>query len=145
MTASQEKQIRELRMRGIGYRAIGSVVGVSRDIVRNFCKARGLEGYAKALTKNVMEQMQSGEACFYCGKRMEQPYTGRPRKFCSNQCRRDWWKAHPEAVEKRKTAVYQQTCACCGITFEAYGNRNRKYCSHNCYIKDRFWREENGI
>ncbi|RXM53885.1 RNA polymerase subunit sigma-70, partial [Clostridium tetani] len=34
----------------------------------------------------------------------------------------------------------------CGKEFSAYGNKNRKYCSHNCYIRDRFWRdEENGI
>ena len=35
MTEFQEKQIRDLRLQGTGYRAIASVVGLSRDIVRN--------------------------------------------------------------------------------------------------------------
>ncbi len=29
-------------------------------------------------------------------------------------------------------------CPRCGSTFRAYRNRNRKYCSHECYIADRF-------
>jgi len=31
------------------------------------------------------------------------------------------------------------TCARCGKEFTSYGNKNRKYCSHDCYIKARFW------
>ena len=46
MTDFQEKQIRELRVRGIGYRAIASTVGLSRDIVRNYCKKHGMDGFA---------------------------------------------------------------------------------------------------
>ncbi len=45
------EQIRKMRTQGVGYRAIASVVGVSRDIVRNFCRAHGMDGYASALTK----------------------------------------------------------------------------------------------
>lgn len=32
-------------------------------------------------------------------------------------------------------------CAHCGKPFTAYGNKERKYCSHNCYISDRFGEE----
>ena len=46
MIEFQEKQIRDLRLQGTGYRAIASVVGLSRDIVRNYCKSHGLDGYA---------------------------------------------------------------------------------------------------
>lgn len=46
MTEFQEKQIRDLRLQGTGYRAIASVVDLSRDIVRNYCKSHGLDGYA---------------------------------------------------------------------------------------------------
>lgn len=42
MTEQQAKQIREMREQGIGYRSIALTVGLSRDIVRNFCKSRGL-------------------------------------------------------------------------------------------------------
>ena len=29
-------------------------------------------------------------------------------------------------------------CPVCKKTFTVYGNANRKYCSHECYIEDRF-------
>ena len=39
MTDAQAKQINEMRMRGMGYKAIGMAIGLSRDIVRNYCKS----------------------------------------------------------------------------------------------------------
>lgn len=146
MTDAQAKQIHELRMKGTGYRSIASVLDLSRDTVRNYCKQKGLDGYAKAMTKNIKEQLQQGEVCFNCGKKIEQPSVGRPKKFCSDACRRQWWKSHPEAITKKDTALYSLTCSKCGKEFKSYGNNNRKYCSHDCYIKDRFYEEEtNGI
>lgn len=133
-------------MKGVGYRAIGSVLGLSRDVVRNYCKSRGLDGYGAATKLNIREQMQSGDACAFCGKKNTQPATGRRKRFCSDTCRREWWKAHPEAMNKKESAVYRMTCKHCGKEFESYGNQSRKYCCHDCYIKDRFWREEeNGV
>ena len=88
MTEQQAKQIREMREQGIGYRSIALTVGLSRDIVRNFCKSRGLSGYGSALTKNIREQVMLGKACLYCGKEMKQPDTGRPKKFCLDKCSR---------------------------------------------------------
>ena len=52
MTELQAEQIGKMRTQGIGYRAIASVVGLSRDIVRNYCRAHGMDGYASALTKH---------------------------------------------------------------------------------------------
>ena len=96
MTQDQADMIRELRIKGEGYRSIASQVGLSRDIVRNYCKGHGLDGYANVLAMNIREQIQLGRACLWCGKELEQPYTGRRRKFCSEKCRREWWKAHPD-------------------------------------------------
>nr|WP_231958091.1 phage portal protein [Arcanobacterium haemolyticum] len=56
-------------------------------------------------------------------------------RFCSEEHRRAWWKAYPEA--KRCTATYIFTCAGCATTFTAYGNKKRKYCSHVCYVTHR--------
>lgn len=142
MTEQQAKQIMKMREQGVGYRSIGLAVGLSRDIVRNFCKSKGLAGYGSALTKNIQEQVMLGKACLYCGKKIEQPKTGRPKKFCSEKCRREWWKMHPEKLTKNETAMYPVVCARCGTEFISYGNKNRKYCSHDCYIKDRFWEVE---
>lgn len=146
MTDNQAASIRELRMKGVGYRAIASVLGLSRDIVRNYCRSRGLDGYGAAAKLNFKEQMENGSACRFCGKSIIQPATGRKKKFCSDGCRREWWKAHPEAMNKREGAVYHIICAHCGKPFDSYGNKGRKYCCHECYIKERFWGdEENGV
>jgi len=142
MTDVQAASIRELRMKGMGYRAIASVLGLSRDIVRNYCKSKGVAGYGSVTKLNIREQMQNGCVCIFCGNVINQHSPGRPKKFCTDKCRREWWKLHPESVNKKDTAVYHLTCSHCGKAFDSYGNKKRKYCSHNCYIKDRFWEEE---
>ncbi len=146
VTDIQAIQIRELRKKGVGYKAIGGIVGLSRDIVRNFCKAHGLDGYASVINKNILEDIEQGKACLLCGKPIVQKFGVRPRKYCSDKCRRDWWKAHPEQIKKKETSLYTLICKKCGEEFISYGNKKRKYCSHNCYIKDRFWEDEdNGV
>jgi endogenous inhibitor of DNA gyrase (YacG/DUF329 family) len=144
MTEYQARQIRDYRMKGVGYRAIAEVVGMSRDGVRSYCKHHGLDGVGSVLTINMKEQIQKGVACQCCGKPVKQPSTGRKRKFCSDKCRRQWWSEHPGALQKKESAVYRLTCAYCGSDFESYGNKARKYCCHECYVRDRFWREEDG-
>ena len=62
MTDTQAKQIRDLRLKGIGYKAIASVLGLSRDVVRIYCKNKGLGGYGV----NTAEPIQQGNTCPYC-------------------------------------------------------------------------------
>ena len=57
MTKEQAAQIKELRMQGKGYKAVASAVGLSRDIVRNYCKANGMEGYGEAAKLNLQREM----------------------------------------------------------------------------------------
>ena len=133
------KAVQDLRMRGVGYRAIASTVGLSRDAVRNYCKSHGLDSYGAEQIENLREQI---DICQRCGKELQQPSRGRTRKFCSEVCRRTWWTEHPEIKAKKETAFYKTDCKYCGKIFTVYGNKNRKYCSHDCYIHDRFWRTE---
>ena len=37
-----------------------------------------------------------------------------------------------------RKANYECTCEKCGKKFISYGNKDRKYCCHECYIEDRF-------
>ena len=127
MTEHQERQIQSLRMDGKGYKVIASATGLSRDIVRNYCKSHGLEGPASEFTMNMKERIGKGLACRNCGKPLEQPRTGRRRQFCSDKCSRHWWAAHPEQSAHSAQATYHGTCACCGQPFQSYGNPNRKY------------------
>ena len=138
MTESQATQIRELRLQGAGYKAIASGVGLSRDVVRNYCKTHDLDGYAVEVVANTKEQ---GGICPWCSKTTRQPGTGRKRKFCSDTCRRRWWANHPEESQKQETDM---TCVYCGQTFTQYGTKTRPYCRHECYVRDRYYREEEG-
>lgn len=136
MTDAQAKQIQDFRVKGIGYKAIASVLGLSRDMVRIYCKSNGLGGYGAEAVGNT----QQGNACPYCSQTIRQPATGRKRKFCSDNCRRAWWAIHP--MDARKSAFYDKTCLYCGQPFTIYGNKTRRYCRHNCYVHDRFYRDE---
>jgi hypothetical protein len=74
--------------------------------------------------------------CKQCGKLIKIIPKRKPKIFCSDECRAEWWNTHPENVQRK--AVYHFTCAHCGKPFTAYGNKGRKYCCHQCYIADRF-------
>ena len=62
MTKEQAERIRELRMQGKGYKAVASAVGLSRDIVRNYCRANGMEGHGEAAKLNLQNEMAEGTA-----------------------------------------------------------------------------------
>lgn len=83
-----------------------------------------------------VERTDAADVCRECGKPLVQVDGMKRRVFCSKECRVKWWKEHPERLNQR--AVYQYTCPHCGKPFSAYGNSKRKYCSHACYISDRF-------
>lgn len=145
MTLEEKEKIKELRLKGMGYKAISTIVGLSRDSVRAFCKRNGLAGDYRVVALNVKEKVNRNLLCANCERSLKQKGIGRTRRFCSDQCRRIWWKEHDTARKKSKEHTYHYVCPCCGEQFSAYGNKKRKYCSHACYIKERFWREEDGI
>ena len=62
VTKEQAERIKELRMQGKGYKAVASVVGLSRDIVRNYCRANGMEGYGEAARLNLQKEMAEKSA-----------------------------------------------------------------------------------
>ncbi len=142
MTETQKKQILKMRKNGDGYKTIASFVGLSRDVVRTFCKSRNIAGFGKAAAMNINEKTENGNICLNCGCSIERNKRGRPKKFCSEECRREWWKQHSEELNKKDTAKYKFKCAYCGKEFISYGNKNRKFCSHNCYIHQRFYESE---
>ena len=127
MTDMQKEKIRYLRCEGLGYKAIASRLDVSENTVKGFCRREGLNGDISHLIS----------VCRHCGGALKQ--STKPKKFCSDKCRRAWWKEHPFLSERR--AYYSLTCAHCGKAFESYGNKNRKYCDHACYIAARFGKE----
>ena len=130
MTDLQKEQIATLRSQGYGYKRIGQLMGLSVNTVKTYCKRNALGG-------SVTNQTGSAEkVCKCCRATLVQTPGRKRRVFCSDACRTKWWNAHPELVKHRGDR--QVICGHCGKPFSANKNSTRKYCSHACYIADRF-------
>ena len=134
MTLEQKERIKKLRKENQSYGTIAEELRLSISAVKGFCQRNGLSGKRAGTEKASVEEYPS--VCLGCGNPIVQHKGAKQRKFCSSACRQGWWNAHPEKVNRK--AVYQFTCASCGKQFTAYGNRKRKYCSHDCYIRQRY-------
>ena len=137
MTLFQKEQVRRMRTEGIGYSKIAARLGISENTIKSYCKRNNLGGVTVA---SKPDQCDAGkEACAFCkncGKPILHRLGVKSRKFCSDECRMVWWNSHPGQVSQK--AVYHLECAGCKKPFDSYGNKHRKYCSHACYIKERF-------
>lgn len=142
MTDYERQKIYELRHKGMGYKAIGTAIGLSRDAVRSFCKRNNLGGDGEIVKLNIEVMKANDLLCLNCGRLLKKKSKGRPRKYCSNICRRTWWNKNQDKSVQGEAAVYKFNCLHCRKVFRSYGNKKRKYCSHDCYIKDRFWGDE---
>lgn len=131
MTDQQKNQISILRGQGYGYKKIGQLMGLSVNTVKTYCKRYDLGGTANYLGFHAEEKV-----CKCCGVPLVQIPGRKARVFCSDECRTKWWNAHPELLNHR--GERQVVCGHCGQTFSVSKNSTRKYCSHNCYIADRF-------
>lgn len=129
MTTEQKAQIEKLRQENCGYATIAKILCLSVSSVKSYCQRSGLAG-----KRDIKEK---GDRCKGCGKPIKQISGKKRMKFCSPACRQRWWNTHQHEVCRK--AVYTFDCAKCGKTFFAYGNKARKYCSHACYVADRFW------
>lgn len=123
MTNEIKDKILSLQRDGLKYQQIAPMLGLPANTVRMFL---------------IRYEERYRNRCPLCEKEIIQQPHRKGKKFCSDQCRRDWWNHHP-AVLKRK-AYYNFVCPYCGKEFVAYGNKNRKYCSRRCYADAR--REE---
>lgn len=63
------------------------------------------------------------------------------RSLSKKQAKKKQVESHTKECKStsHENAIYTYVCAVCGKQFEAYGNNHRKYCSHKCYINDRFY------
>ena len=129
MTDEQKEQIKVLRQRGMGYIRVAQALGISENTIKSFCRRNKLTGQVK-------QEKLAEHFCLYCGTSVTQKPHRKEKKFCSNKCRMKWWNVHSDRLNKK--TMYPYTCLYCGKAFEVYGNSQRKYCCHACYIADRF-------
>lgn len=64
--------------------------------------------------------------CPICNCTFEVNTSGRPRKYCSDKCRKQ-----AELQNRKKQRVIIKKCEYCGKTFN--GNNKQKYCTTKCY------------
>lgn len=128
MTEKQKIEVERMRRNGIAYSRIAVITGLSRNTIKSYCRRLNF--------KSEEERPEEKDICLQCGKAIVQREKVKRRKFCCTQCKTDWWKAHPDNVNRK--ANYELHCASCGKDFVSYGNKNRKYCCHECYINARF-------
>ena len=145
MAPAQKEEIHKLRLQGLGYKAIAKELLLTVDTVKGYCKRHHLNGTVEVGQLNAKAIKESSGLCLHCKKSIRQKKRGRTKKFCSDACRYTWWNENPDKRGKTDAAIYHYTCQHCNRRFGSYGNKLRKYCSHDCYIKSRFWREENGV
>ena len=129
MTGEQKREIDGLRRSGLGYRKIAARLGLSENTVKAYIRRGG------TIPKPAAEEKQAN-CCPQCGADLSRLAGRKSRRYCSDACRLAWWKAHEHSIDRR--AWYSRVCVGCGKTFKSYGNKNRKYCGHACYIQDRF-------
>ena len=134
MTEQNKAGISRLRLAGHSYTQIAEILHLSRNTVKSVCQRYGFQ------PEVTLEIEKESGVCQNCGMRIIQPQGRKHRSFCSDACRRAWWKAHRDSG-KKKTAILLR-CAFCGHMFEDYTRNHRKYCCHACYVQDRFRKRE---
>ncbi len=136
MTINERNEITRLRKAGKSINEIADELNMSRNTVKSFCRRNNMTGPSEKKPEIILPKNEETKLCLYCGKPLVHIPGRRRKKFCNDSCRNHYWNIHVGDVKRK--AMYEYTCPACGNTFYAYGNQNRKYCSHKCYIKDRF-------
>lgn len=121
MTKEEIAKIYELKGKGYGYKKIANVLNAPLSTVKSI----------------IIRHRNSNETCcLNCGARIVNKPKTKRRKFCSEGCKRKYIASHPECIGKEKSIV--ETCQNCGKEFTVYASRDRKFCSHGCYIAYRY-------
>lgn len=118
MTDKEKEAVVKLRASGLGYGKIAERMSLSISTVKSYC------------IRNKLVAGDAQQGCLECGKPIDQPVGCKGKKFCSDACRIRWWNHHTNLM--KANAV----CTHCGKSF--HGRVGRKYCSHACYIAERF-------
>lgn len=122
MTIEQRNTILKMRKNNESFKSISQATGLGVSSVKMFCQRN-----------NVCPDYV---ACIECGM----PIPKKNKKFCSSICRKSWWNKHKKELYKNH---YSFTCKCCNKVFFRSRNDHPKYCSHSCYINDRYHKEDN--
>lgn len=77
-----QNQIRNLALKGYGYKRIASVLEISPNTVKSHLRRHPITSGCTV--------------CLHCGKPVEQNPGRKEKKFCSDKCRMTWWNSHQD-------------------------------------------------
>lgn len=138
MTNREKEKIRDLRIKGLGYGAVAKQMGLKLETVKSYCRRHGLGRNVGALTE-TQDTNAEYIPCKNCGTEIKQIPKRKRKQFCCDACRYQWWNRHLNQVNRK--AYYEMACQHCGKITVIYGDRRRKYCSHDCYIAEQYGKE----
>ncbi len=146
MTDLQKQQIIEMRTEGKTYADISEILCLPIGTVKAFCSRNAPKNEPLPIASSETEQIQvmipedATIGCKRCGQPLVNTPGHRPKTFCSPACQRQYRQEHNELIQHY--AVITITCPVCGKAFSDYRSHNRKYCSHSCYIKHRYGKDD---
>ena len=120
----QKQTIREMREGNCGYTEIARKLDLPVNTVKSYCFRNGL---------NTEALNDKDDKCKCCGKIIKQKSKTRPRIFCCDACKSDWWNKH--RFERKSRKITEHICPVCGLSFFDYITANRIFCSQACYRK----------
>ena len=120
MSSNIKDKVLELKNKGYSYKAISKKLGIPISTAKTYLRR---------------ENISINFKCKFCGADLVNVPGKKAKKFCNDKCRMAWWNSHQDSVNRK--AYYNLTCKHCGKEFESYGNKNRKYCSRECYLAAR--------
>lgn len=129
MDATQKAKIISMRKRKIPYATIAETVNLSVGTVKSFCHRNNI----------TAEEKSNPTGCKNCGAAIKEESKTKPRLFCCDHCRQQYWNKH--RVERQSKKMSPHTCPTCGKVFMDYIGANRKFCSQACY-RERSERDE---
>lgn len=136
MNDMQKSKIINMRAEGFGYRLIAKELDISENTIKSFCRRNNLTRSDQIVPTSMPNHPIEKVLCKNCGKAVPQNDKRKKKQFCSDKCRMTWWNSHREEVHHKN--IVTKVCPGCKNEFQVYGKTDRKYCSHACYITDRF-------
>jgi hypothetical protein len=134
VTGKEKDTVHQMRTEGLSCSAIATSLGISVNTIKSYCQRNKVILGEKKIKSTAHIEQSGSSNCKQCGKLILQSGRHRPRKFCSETCRRVWWKINSDYSQMSQLSI----CAHCGEKFMSRTDQRRRYCSHDCYITDRF-------
>ena len=121
MSSNIKDKVLELKNKSYSYKAISEKLGIPISTAKTYLRR---------------ENISINFKCKFCGADLVNVQGKKAKKFCNDKCRMAWWYQHQNMMNKKST--YEVVCKCCKKKFTFYGYKNRKYCSRECYLRDKY-------